>query len=133
MTRPEIPHEENVVRAIHSAWWDIRENRKDSSIFKGENISVSRLSILTLESLFKIFHVQLDSSPNGIIVGAGEINVGRLREIGKEHESSIKLSVVEAPFEENPAHAEVPQKISRGLAKRIIKELLFHQDQNANL
>lgn len=128
MERPEVSDEENIVRAIHQAWWDMNEGRRSSSVFKGTNISVSRLSILALESLFLIFHDQLDSSPNGIIVGAGEINVGRLREIGNEFANNVSIKVIEAPLENNPAHAEVPQKISRGLANKIISELQFHSD-----
>ncbi len=92
MTRPEVPREENIVRAIHSAWWDIQADRKSSSIFKGENISVSRLSILGLDELFRIFHLELDTSPNGVIVGAGEINIGRLKEIGQQHAVPLELN-----------------------------------------
>ena len=126
MPRPEVSSEENIVRAIHKAWWDEQENRKSSSIFKGQDISVSRLSVLSLKKLFSIFHEQLDTSPNGTIIGAGEINVGELKKIGTEN--SIKLTVEEDKLEENPAHAEIPQKISRGLAKKIIENLLFHEE-----
>lgn len=133
MTRPEVPPEENIVRAIHSAWWDVQADRKSSSIFKGENISVSRLSILGLDELFKIFHIELDTSPNGVIVGAGEINVGRLKEIGRKHTIPLELTVEGAPLTENLAHAEIPQRISRGLANSIIRELLFHRDMSMNV
>ncbi len=137
MVRLQIPPEENIVRAIHFAWWDIEADRKSSSIFKGENISVSRLAILSLIELFPIFHRQLDTSPNGKIVGAGEINVGNLQNIGREFvENPTEITVEEDPTKENPekrvvenpAHAEIPQKISRGLANKIIKELIFHKD-----
>lgn len=139
MPRPEVSSEENIVRAIHSAWWDLETDIKSSSIFKGEKISVSRLSILNLNELFDIFHKQLDTSPNGIIVGAGEMNVGRLQKIGLEFtQNPTKITVEEDPTKEdlerkiveNPAHAEIPQRISRGLAKKIIDELLFHKDKN---
>jgi len=137
MIRSPIPPEENIVRAIHRTWWDIKDGRKSSSIFKGENISVSRLAILNLQELFPIFHRGLDTSPSGIIIGAGEINVGHLQKIGREYvEKPIEIIVEEDPTKENPeknivenpAHAEIPQKISRGLAKKIIKELVFHKD-----
>lgn len=133
MPRPEVSSEENIVRAIHQAWWDDQANRKDSSIFKGINISVNRLAVLNLDKLFTIFHEQLDSSPNGIIIGAGEINVGHLQKIGREFANNpTELTVVEDPIEGNSAHAEIPQKISRGLARKIIDELLFHKDKNIN-
>ncbi len=137
MTRSPIPPEENIVRVIHRTWWDIKDGRKPSSIFKGENISVSRLAILNLQELFPIFHRGLDTSPSGIIISAGEINVGHLQKIGREYvEKPIEIIVEEEPTKENPeknivenpAHAEIPQKISRGLAKKIIKELVFHKD-----
>lgn len=130
MSRQEVSSEENIVRAIHSAWWDIQENRKNASIFKNRNddISVSRLSILSLAELFQIFHEELDTSPNGVIVGAGEINVGRLKEIAENYSPSLQLSVEEAPLPKNSAHAEIPQKVSRGLANSIIRELKFHVD-----
>lgn len=129
----EVSSEENVVRAVHKAWWDEKENRKSSAIFKGQNISVSRLSNLSLDKLFEILHKQLDSSPNGIIIGLGEINVGELKEIGKKFVSPVKITVEEVPLPENPAHAEIAQKISRGLAKTIIKELNFIKNKNLNL
>ena len=139
MIRSQISPEENIVRAIHHTWWDIKDGRKSSSIFKGEHISVSRLAILNLRELFPIFHRQLDTSPSGTIIGAGEINVGQLQKIGREFlEKPTEITVEEDPTKEdaekglieNPAHAEIPQKISRGLAKRIIKELVFHKDIN---
>lgn len=133
MSRPQISSEENIVRAIHKAWWDEQTNRKDSSIFRDSRnkLSVSRLSILNLPELFVIFHKELDTSPNGVIIGAGEINVGHLQKIGKEFlDNPTIITVEEDPMEGNPAHAEIPQKISRGLAKKIISELLFHKDKN---
>jgi len=138
MPRPEVLSEENIVRAIHKAWWDEQENRKESSIFKGQNISVSRLSILNLDELFVIFHKQLDTSPNGVIIGAGEINVRQLKEVGRNFtanptELTVEVDPIKGDAEkrivENPAHAEIPQKISRGLANKIIDELIFHRNQ----
>ena len=133
MTRPEVPREENIVRAVHYDWWDIQSDRKSSSIFKGENISVSRLYMLGLDKLFPIFHAQLDTSPNGVVVGAGEINVGLLKEIAENHEVSLYLTVEKAPLPENSAHAVIPQKVSRGLAMSIIRELVFHKDKDPNI
>lgn len=133
MPRPEVSPEENILRAIHSAWWDVQTDRKYSSIFKGENISVSRLSVLSLSELFSIFRADLDTSPNGAIVGAGEINVGRLREIARNHTVQLDLRVEKAPLPENSAHAEIPQKISKGLANTIIRELLFHRGAIASI
>src|SRR5437762_8332821 len=127
MPRPECPPEENVLRAIHSAHWDESRNFKSSAIFKGQNISVSRLAILGLPELFAIFHRQLGSSPNGAIIAGGEINVGRLQEIGRGYQHNpTELTVEEDPIDTNPAHAVIPQNISRGLAHEIIRALTIH-------
>ncbi len=64
MPRSEISHEENIVRAIRFADWDEQKRHWSSQIFRGKNISVSRLLILNLEKLLKIFHKQLDRPPN---------------------------------------------------------------------
>lgn len=129
MPRRQCPQEENVLRAIHSAHWDQNEDRKSSAIFKGPNISVSRLSILAMEELFAIFHRKLDESKNGAIVAAGEINVGRLQTIGREYQvQPTDITVEEDPEEDNRAHAIIPQKISKGLARVIIGNLTIHND-----
>lgn len=129
MPRPTCPPEENVLRAIHTAHWDERNKRWSSELFKGKNTSVSRLSILRLAELFAIFHQELDSPPkNRFIIGAGEINVGQLQEIGRNYQPPIELTVEEAPTVSNPAHGEIPQKISRPLAFIIIRALIIHRD-----
>ena len=113
MPRPECPPEENVLRAILTAHWDEQNNRWQSSLFKGRGTSVSRLSILGMTELFAIFHRELDSPPqNHFVVGGGEINIGRLQEIGRGYQHNpTALTVEEAPTEINPAHAEIPQNI----------------------
>lgn len=130
MPRPKCPPNENVLRAIYTAHWDERKNRWSSSLFKGSGISVSRLAILELSELFAIFHEELDSPPkNRFVVGGGEINIGRLQEIGRIYEPlPTELTVEEEPTDINPAHAEIPENISKGLALVIIKALILHRD-----
>jgi hypothetical protein len=54
-----------------------------------------------------------------------------LRSIGQNHkEAPVKLTVEIDPTEKNPAHAEIPHKITRGLAFKIIKELKLHSDSS---
>jgi hypothetical protein len=129
MPRPECSPEENVLRAILTAHRDEHKDSWSSSLFKGRETSVSRLSILGLAELFAVFHQELDSPPKRHVIGAGEINIGRLQEIGRSYEHKrTQLSVEEDPTVTNPAHALIPQYISRGLAFEIIRELIIHRD-----
>ncbi|HBB97708.1 MAG TPA: hypothetical protein DC054_20195 [Blastocatellia bacterium] len=132
MPRPKCPPEEDIVRALHDAQWDRANDRKSSTIFKGKNISVSRLSVLGLRELFGIFHAKLDGSPNGAIVAVGEINVGELQRIGRQYQHPMELTVEEDPQEDNLAHAVIPQDITRGLANVIIKTLKIHNEVGVN-
>lgn len=130
MPRPQCSPEENILRAIHTAHWDERRNRWSSSLFKGPGTSVSRLAILSMTELFAIFHRDLDSPPkNRRVVGGGEINIGLLQEVGWGFQDKpTGLTVEEDPLETNPAHAEIPQDISKGLAFAIIRALTLHND-----
>jgi hypothetical protein len=130
MPRPKCPPDENVLRAIYTAHWDGRKNRLSSSLFKGSGISVSRLAVLGMTELFEIFHKELDSPPkNRFVVGGGEINIGQLQEIGRTYEQlPTELTVEEDPTDINPAHAEIPESISKGLALVIAKALILHHD-----
>jgi len=113
---------EDVVRAINEANWDTKEGRPASSLFKGENISLSRLECLDLISIIDIFLKEMTKCP---LVCVGKINVGGLRQIGQEH--GVNLTVEQDPNDGNPAHAEIPQNITkRSLALQIAKTLEIH-------
>jgi hypothetical protein len=65
----------------------------------------------------------------------GEISVGRLQDIGNGYQvgpadklvdQPTKLTVVEKPEDWNPAHAVIPEKITRGLANKILPALVRH-------
>ena len=105
MPRRECPPEESVLRAVHTAHWDEQNQRWFSDLFKGRDVSVSRLSILGLTELFAIFHVELDSSAkNRFVNGGGEINVGKLQETARAYpHHPTELTVEEDPTETNRA------------------------------
>lgn len=127
--RPEVPNQENIVRAVRSADYDGK--RISSGLFNTtDEISVSRLLILGLPELFPIFHRELDreKNPPGKVIGAGEINVGELKRIGSSNKDPMLITVEEAPLRENPAHAVIPQKLPRGVCRRIVQQLIFHPD-----
>ncbi|MDO8140392.1 MAG: hypothetical protein Q6358_02740 [Candidatus Brocadiales bacterium] len=126
MNRAECPREEDIVRALCDSHFDKTHNRFSSYVFVGPNTSVSRLLILPLNELFKIFHRDLDKPQKSKVIASGEINVGKLQDIGKNHNEPQAITVKIDPFPENKAHAIIPQKLSRSLAKKIIRELRFH-------
>jgi hypothetical protein len=105
-----ISEAEDIVRAVCSDKWD--GERLSPSLFVGSHISVSRTFILPLEDHWEIFrrHVQ------------------KPRKIGQLHTPPRELTVEACPLEWNPAHAEIPQKISRGLANAILPELKLITD-----
>jgi hypothetical protein len=127
MNRPECGDDEDVVRAITTAHWDPEEGRISSSLFKGEGISVSRLQVLSLAALLDLCDRELVRPPERSVRGAGEIRVRSLKQIGREFQHPTELTVEQDPTPTNPAHAEIPQRISKGLSRRIVDALVLHR------
>lgn len=117
--------EEDIVRAICTDKWD--GLRVAPSLFKGQNISVSRLAIIPLADHWEMFRARLEKPPERRLELIGEINVGHLAAIGRSHHQCIDLTVEPRSEDWNHAHAEIPQKITKGLANRILKELKLHR------
>lgn len=126
MLRPRCSRLEDIVRVILPAHWDPENRRISSGLFRGMNISVSRLAVLSLDELIPIFKTDFARADGGEpFVGIGEINVGRLEDIGQEYAAA--LWVEEDPTANNPAHAEVPGEIKRKpLARAIVAALKVH-------
>ena len=120
-----ISAEENIVRAVCTDKWD--GERIAPSLFIGEGISVSRLAILALEDHWQMFRSYIEKPPERRLELIVEINVGRLQFIG--HAQNRDLTVEPKPEAWNPAHAEIPQRITRGLANKILPELMRHHPQ----
>jgi hypothetical protein len=97
-------------------------------LFKGTNTSVSRLAIIALADHWDLFRNNVQKPPERMLELIGEINVGKLQEIGRTHEKRVELHVEPDPLDWNPAHAIIPQNISRGLANRIVQALVIHQE-----
>src|SRR5437879_145295 len=115
---------EDIVRAVCTDKWD--GERLSPSLFAGEGTSVSRLAIIPLADHWDLFRRYVEQPPERRLELIGEINVGRLAEIGRSHDSPVELSVEAKPEDWNPAHAEIPQRITRGLANRILPALKLH-------
>ena len=125
-----IAAEENIVRAICTDKWD--GTRMAPSLFTGENTSVSRLAVIPLSEHWDMFRKRLEKPPERRLELIGEINVGTLQTIGRSHFTPIELTVEPRPEDWNLAHAEIPQKITRGLATKIVNSLKRHQPPPRN-
>jgi hypothetical protein len=115
---------ENIVRAVCSDKWD--GERLSPSLFVGEDISVSRLAILPLADHWDMFRQHVEDPPERRLELIAEINVGHLQRIGRSRIPPIALTVEPKPVDWNPAHAVIPQCITRGLANKILPELTLH-------
>lgn len=119
-----IVADEDIVRAILTDKWD--GERIAPSLFKGENVSVSRLTVVSLADHWEMFRNHLEKPPERRLELIGEINVGHLQQLGRDHKPRTDITVEPNPVEWNPGHAEIPQKISRGLANKIVNALKRH-------
>lgn len=120
-----VSPEEDIVRAICTD--KIDEGVLSPSLFKGENTSVSRLALIPLEDHWAMFRSHVQRPPERLLEMIGEINIGKLQEIGNSHlERPTALTVEPKPEDWNPAHAEIPQNITRGLAIKIVSKLTLH-------
>lgn len=120
-----IASTENIVRAVCSDKWD--GERLSPSLFIGSGTSVSRLALIPLEEHWGMFRRHVEKPPDRKLEIIGEINVGALQELGRTHTPAVALTVEPMPEDWNPAHAEIVEKISRGLANRILPELTLHR------
>ncbi len=120
---------ENIVRAICSDKWD--GERLSPSLFVGERTSVSRLALFSLEDHWDLFRGNVQKPPERILEMIGEINVGRLQTLGQEQQPPVTLTVEPDPMDWNHAHAEIPQKITRGLANKILPALHLHRPHSS--
>jgi len=119
-----VPPEEDIVRAICTDKWD--GTRLSPSLFTGENTSVSRLSLIPLADHWDMFRKHVEKPPERRLELIGEINVGHLQRIGRAYNQPVELTVEAKPEDWNPAHAEIPQRITRGLANQIVNALKRH-------
>lgn len=116
---------EDIVRAVCTDKWD--GERLSPSLFVGENISVSRLALIPLADHWDLFRQYIQKPPERRLELIAEINVGQLHNIGRKQNPPADLTVEPKPVDWNPAHAEIPQKITRGLANKILPELTLHR------
>jgi hypothetical protein len=118
--------DEALLRAILRADWDSKRDRWSSDLFKGKGTSVSRLSVQSFAVTVAIFQRDFNQLDGGPVIAVGEISVEKLQAVAIcFSDNATILTVVEKPLDTNRGHAEIPQKISRGLAFKIIKALML--------
>jgi hypothetical protein len=71
------------------------------------------------------------------VTNAGSIKVADIKGLGENYVENGKnkptnITVEIDPTPDNPAHAEIPQKLSRTLAFNIIKKLQIHSAPSVN-
>lgn len=83
--------------------------------------------MISLEDHWDLFRSHVQRPPQRLLELIGEINVGVLQQIGRDNTPRVELTVEPKPEDWNRAHAEIPEKISRGLANKILPALRLHQ------
>jgi hypothetical protein len=119
---------EDIIRAVCTDKWD--GERLSPSLFVGENTSVSRLAVIPLADHWDLFRQYVQKPPERWLELIAQINVGHLQRIARGHTPPVALTVEPRPVDWNPAHAEIPQNITRGLANKILPELALHRPPN---
>jgi hypothetical protein len=133
MQEPACRPHEDIIRGITTADWDHDENRVRASFFKnaggGQCLSVSRLAILSRREVLVIFESELVKPPERNWFGTGTINIGEMQEIARTFQQNpTELTVWPDPTPTNPAHASIPEKISRGLSNKLGEHLIIERD-----
>ena len=124
-----IDASEDIAKAVCSDKFDAASGEVSASLFKGNGSSVSRLSLCPLEDTWEMFRYRVEKPPQRTLERVGVINVGRLVEVGRNFEDNPTTLTVEAvPLEGYLSHAEIPQKISRGLSNEIVKNLILKKE-----
>lgn len=115
---------EDIAKAVCSDKFDPETGEVSPSLLKGRGSSVSRLKICPLPETWELFRNRVEKPPQRMLQRIGVINVGILQKVGQTFQSNpTDLTVEAVPLEDYPSHAEIPQKISRGLANEILKKM----------
>lgn len=125
MSFEECREEEDILRAITLAQWDIKHKRASSSLFRGPGTSVGRLVISSLDDLIEIFKSRLHKPPKNSLLFAGKINIGTLKSTVRENDPEKTATVIAKPEEDYLAHAEIVERLPRGISKAIAQKLVL--------
>lgn len=138
-----VGDDEELVRALHEPFWDAKTQRASKSAFTQEEVSVSRLAVMSYDEIVTIFQHDLNNSDaNGgagrvvgatAIVAAGFVNTT----CAANTLADVVVDIVEDPVIneppqlDNPSHALIrgrdrstraePRRITPGMASAILK------------
>lgn len=122
---------ERIARAVCSDKYDGK--RVSKSLMKGPNTSVSRLDLKPLVDHWDLFRGHVEKPPERNLVLIAEVSVGELQKLGSTHSPVTEVDVVASPLDWNPAHADIVTKLSDGLANKVVKAMLYHQEDGKRL
>lgn len=124
-----IDRSESIARAVCSDKWDANTGRISPSLFKGQNVSVSRLKICPLDQSWDLFRRHVAKPPERRLERLGTIKVETLHDIGLNYTAGpVPLEVEADPLVDFPSHAIITGKISRGLATSILKAVSVYSE-----
>lgn len=118
---------ELVLRAIHESDYDgTRVSPSIHRVYRGKNVSVSRLTIYSRTKIFSIFHRDFDKPKKSRVVAAAEISCGQIKSVSAAHIKQHKLKTDPKrvrcnSIPGNDAHAEIEGTINDGLAKALYR------------
>lgn len=138
-----ISDAEYVLRALHEPFWHPDTKQPSPSAFKGNDISVSRIAVLSFEKIVKIFETDLnkpatENSNSRTVQAVAKISVCEIKAgCGEIPNSGVIVEVIGDPVPNskersgNPAHALIkgwssanpkfPKEITRGMANKILR------------
>lgn len=123
---------EGLVRAICSDKIDMQNGRISKSLFKGVEISLSRLVIFPLPKQWPVLAATVQKLPGRRLERLGEIAVAEIEDLGAKilkdaDNRPASLTAIAQPLPHNEAHAVIREEIkSDALAKALVASLRVH-------
>jgi hypothetical protein len=126
-----LAREEQVVRAICSEHFDPENGRISPSLYEGKETSVSRLTVVPIKNQWTLLAATVQKLPGRRLEKLGELGVATIEDLGQaytqnEKPAPVVLTVVDDPTPQNAAHAIIPEKISKGLSRTMVKVSTIH-------
>jgi hypothetical protein len=126
-----LSRDEQVVRAVCTEHYDRDSGRVSPSLYEGTNVSLSRLVIIPLVAQWTKLAATVQKLPGRRLEKIGEVGVGQMEDTGMNYTQNgratpIELTVEDDPTPQNPAHAFIPGKITKGLSRALRNVTTIH-------